>query len=144
MSRRMTLAELIEVAKRYGLTVTSGYRAIDPESPHQVGLDTSGTLRRLGEIDCDGEFIGYICEEGATWQSRRERDAAVGAGRCLDAFMAWNYHGGMLWPEPNYTYICWAAGIKAENYKHAVDEFQRQMWLYEQDRHGRAVLAAMN
>ena len=117
---------------------------IDPESPHRVGIDTEGVVRRLGETDSDGEFVGYIDETRAVWNSRRERDAAVGGGRCFDAFLAWNEHGGALWEKPDYYLILYRTNVKPEHVRHALAEFERQIWLLAQDTDNRAVQSAMN
>lgn len=75
--------------------------AIDPTSPRESGYDTCGVPRSLGEIDSDGVFVGYICEQGTTWESRREHDEAVTAGRYMDAWNHWNRSGGVLGAEPD-------------------------------------------
>lgn len=96
---------------------------IDPDSPREWGLDTSGVPRELGDIDSDGYFVGYIDEEGTTWQDRKERDVAVGSGRCNDAFCAWNRTGGFLGTEPDYMGIIRAHGVLPQHEDEAYREF---------------------
>jgi hypothetical protein len=48
------------------------------------GHDSHMMPVKLGELDTDGVYVGYIDEEGLSWESREERDAAVGAGRISD------------------------------------------------------------
>ena len=50
------------------------------------GHDSHMMPVKLGEKDTDGHVVGYIDEEGLSWESREERDAAVGAGRIADEF----------------------------------------------------------
>lgn len=52
---------------------------------NHTGHDSHGNLVTLGGVDTDGQPVGYIDAEGLAWESRAERDAAVGAGRLLEA-----------------------------------------------------------
>lgn len=96
---------------------------IDPDSPRETGFDTSGIPASLGDTDTDGHFVGYICEEGITWEDRRERDVAVGAGRCYDAFYAWNRTGGVLGSEPDYMAIIRAHNVLPQYEDEAYRDF---------------------
>lgn len=52
---------------------------------HIIGHDSNGHPVKIGERDSDGHPVGYIDAEGLAWESKAERDEAVGAGRLLDA-----------------------------------------------------------
>lgn len=73
---------------------------IDPQSPKSIGHDSAGFPIRLGEIDSDGRFVGYIDEEGLAWESRLERDSAVTVGRFGDDYWRWLKTGAVS-PEPH-------------------------------------------
>lgn len=50
------------------------------------GRDSHGMPVSLGEEDTDGFVVGYIDHEGLAWESREERDRAVGAARIEEEY----------------------------------------------------------
>lgn len=74
---------------------------IDPGSPRENGVDVDGVPRELGDTDSMGTFVGYIDEGGCCWESHRERDEAITAGRFIEAWHRWNKTGGIVGPEPD-------------------------------------------
>jgi hypothetical protein len=73
---------------------------LDPDSPRQHGRDTHGVPRELGDIDSDGYLVGWIAPDGSCWQSPREHEIAIAAGRYLDAWLRRNRAGGTLASSP--------------------------------------------
>jgi hypothetical protein len=51
----------------------------------EVGHDVNNEPVRIGDIDSMGFKVGYIDEEGLAWQSRLERDCALGSSALHDA-----------------------------------------------------------
>jgi hypothetical protein len=74
---------------------------LDPDSPRRRGRDAHGVPRDLGDIDTDGYLVGWIAPGGSCWQSPREHEIAISAGRYLDAWLRWNRAGGALGVEPD-------------------------------------------
>jgi hypothetical protein len=76
---------------------------IDPRSPcDSFACITCGEDHRLGELDCDGEFVGWIeCPDGPGFIDREQRDMALVGGTLIDEFMAWNRCGGCLVAPPD-------------------------------------------
>ena len=99
---------------------------IDPLSPRKTGIDTSGNPVALGDIDSDGVFVGYIGIDGCVFESRVERDRAIGAGRLNDAFIEASKTGAT---PPNPIDVLLGAGVLPQNFGEALDEYrsQRQM-----------------
>lgn len=60
------------------------------------GFDVDGNPVKLGDVDSMGYVVGYIDEEGSCWESCREHDLAITAGRFRDAWIKWKQDGGML------------------------------------------------
>lgn len=58
-----------------------------------TGTDTSGIPRKLGDIDSDGEIVGYIDENGNCYIDETERWVAQVSGRHLDAWEDWRRAG---------------------------------------------------
>lgn len=54
-----------------------------------TGRDSHGNAVTLGGRDTDNVPVGFIDGDGLGWESVRERDLAVTAGRYLDAMIAW-------------------------------------------------------
>lgn len=73
---------------------------IDPRSPRESGWDLYGNQVELGDTDSDGHFVGYIDDQGVSWESKCERDCAIVAGQFFDAWVQWNNCGGVLGVEP--------------------------------------------
>jgi hypothetical protein len=57
-----------------------------------AGLDTNGQPVRLGEFDSDGHIVGYIDNDGLSWESEKECYIAIAVGRIGDHIKA---HGTM-------------------------------------------------
>lgn len=96
---------------------------IDPNSCFPQGYDSWGKLVSLGDIDSDGCFVGYISGDGLAWESRRECDEAITAGRFMDAWNKWNRAGGLLGTEPQPEEFAAAIAIP-ENYLFALKAAQ--------------------
>ncbi len=116
---------------------------IDPTSPHESGIDINGNVARLGEFDSDGVFVGYIDSKGNCWESRRERDEAIGAARAMEAFIEWNRFGG-FGPAPDLIDIFEKHDILEENYVYVIIDLNRSLKIYSALAMRRAVMAAFN
>ena len=90
------------------------------------GHDTNGMPVKLGEKDTDGFHVGYIDEEGACWESRRERDIAVGSSRIFD-----NYFGarGLVFPTTEIDDILKEAGVLKKHRYAACKEYINEQML---------------
>jgi hypothetical protein len=118
---------------------------MDPtESPRRYGTDINGMPVRLGDTDCDGVAVGYIDDGGTCWESRTERDMAIGAGRSLDAFIEYNYHGGVLGPPPDFEAIMAAESVLEENLEAAMDHLHNGIRFYRASAARRAQIATWN
>lgn len=73
-----------------------------PPSPLKKAVDMEGNVVRLGDVDCMGYKVGYIDEDGTCWESCREHDLSVTAGRFHDLWIEWNRSGGIIGPEDAY------------------------------------------
>jgi hypothetical protein len=102
---------------------------IDPTSPRESGIDTSGKPVRLGDLDSDGMFVGYIDAGGTVWESREERDEAIFSGRAMEAFVRWNHCGG-LGPAPDPWEIMRAYDCLDENWDACIRALNRAMKIY--------------
>jgi hypothetical protein len=85
-----------------------------PESSKVEGLDSHGNFVRVGDVDTDGFLVGYIDDEGLSWESRQDRDAAVGGGTIHDSSQR---------DRTNLDAILDEAGVLPENRYAAVKEF---------------------
>lgn len=74
---------------------------IDPDSFFDRGTDSHGVIVELGGTDTDGHFVGFIDSTGHAWQSRREHDTAITAGRFRDAWIKYNRTGGIIGTAPD-------------------------------------------
>ena len=96
---------------------------IDPFSPAKTGIDTSGNPVALGDIDSDGYFVGHITIDGCVFESRIERDRAIGAGRLNDAVIAAEKNGTT---PPTPLDVLLAAGVDPSNIGEALAEYRSQ------------------
>jgi hypothetical protein len=101
---------------------------LDPDSPNEQGRRCIGCGQRheLGSYDCDGIFVGYIDEEGLSWESCRERDCSITAGRYHDAFWRWNRSGGALGSEPDVREIAERVCREPDSIEEAIRDAERQ------------------
>ncbi len=116
---------------------------IDPNSPRQAGLDSNGQPVKLGERDSEGYFVGWIDENGLAWESRRFRDEAVGCGRLLDAFIAWNSTGG-LGKRPDPVAIFREHNVLEKHWRGTIRDFDRSLMMYRLNALNRARMAQLN
>lgn len=116
---------------------------IDPTSPRTSGIDINGNVARLGEFDSNGVFIGYIDSKGNCWESRRERDEAIGASRAMEAFVEWNRFGG-FGPLPDFIAIFKANDVLEENYMYVIADMNQSLKIYSALTMRRAIIAAFN
>lgn len=117
---------------------------IDPDSPLESTI--CGLCRErhsLGETDCDGEPVGYIID-GCCFTDRAERDRAIGGGRCIDAWSAWNRTGGALGTEPNYPAILAAYDVLPQHESDCMRELETHLELMRMSVRARAVRATWN
>jgi hypothetical protein len=117
---------------------------IDPHSPRKAGRDLAGKIVRLGDLDSDGYFVGYISEDGTPWRDRTDRDLTVGVNVAFDAFMECNYHGGMLAPLPSIAEVLRAHDVPLDLLDAVRTEVNNWIGLYALASHERAVLATWN
>jgi hypothetical protein len=98
---------------------------IDPDSPRQEGTDVELGHVRLGDIDCDGRFIGYISEGGVPYPTRADAEIDEASSDYFDAWWEW-YNGGErgLAPDPQ-EYI--APYCSPENIQAAIAECHRRV-----------------
>ena len=64
------------------------------------GRDGYGKAVSIGGTDTDGHPVGYIDSDGLSWESRRERDAAIAFGRFDEADIAFNQGRRRFKPVP--------------------------------------------
>lgn len=101
---------------------------LDPDSPRELSnrcIDCNAR-HELGTYDCAGIFVGYIDEEGLAWESCRERDCSITAGRYHDAFVLWNRTGGVLGTEPSARAIAEVICREPDSIEEAVRDAERQ------------------
>lgn len=65
-----------------------------------AGVDVNGKPVRLGEFDSLGHIVGYIDESGSCWESLRERDCSVTAGRFEEAMTLFRRGETTVRPDP--------------------------------------------
>lgn len=84
------------------------------------GQDADGMPVKVGEYDTSGFLVGYIDEGGLSWESREERDLAVGAGRIFDEFFGAK---GLSMPTASIDEILANAGVLEEHRYAACKEY---------------------
>lgn len=65
------------------------------------GHDAYGQPCEIGDLDSDGETVGFIDETGLAWASESEANIARAVGEHCDAFNAHNLTGGALGVTPD-------------------------------------------
>lgn len=94
----------------------------------EAGVDVNGEPARLGEFDSTGHIVGYIDDKGNCWESLKERDCSMSAGRYLDEMS--NYRAGRRVSEPDPQVISGSICINPEHVEAAVQECHEQVEVY--------------
>jgi hypothetical protein len=115
-------------------------KTIDPDSPNEVGKDAGGVVRELGDTDSMGHFIGWIDTDGSCWESVRERDCALTAGRFREAMSDWNRTGGLLGEKPEARKFAERVCVSPDSVEEAVRD--AESWFDPDDSFARIVMAA--
>lgn len=96
-----------------------------------AGVDCNGQPARLGEFDSQGHIVGYIDEDsGACWESLRERDCAVTAGRYEEAMV--RFRRGELKEPPDPDAFAREHCKDPANHERAAHEAVDQLSFYDQ------------
>jgi len=89
-----------------------------------AGVDVNGNPVKLGEFDSMGHIVGYIDDEGNCYESIRERDCCVSAGRFHDQVVA--FRRGEREDMPDPTAVAKANCMEEANVPHAVSEIKEE------------------
>lgn len=106
-----------------------------------AGVDCHGVPVRLGEFDSAGHIVGYIDEDtGSCWESLRERDCSITAGRFDEATARFRRGEVSVAPDPDE--IARQHCIDPANREQAARDAREQLEFYDRLRAALPALGA--